>query len=135
MEDQGRELEVAPGQITFEQWRQVDIRVGQVKSVEKVVNKDRLLKLVVDFGSVGERTVIAGIAPTFSDPNAWPEKLIGKRFGFVINLEPRKMAGIVSQAMILAAPDEHVVDQVVLIGCGDAQIGSRLAARVVSLGL
>jgi len=123
MEEQGRDLEVAPGQITFEQWRQVDIRVGEVKSAEKVVNKDRLLKLVVDFGSVGERTVIAGIAPSFPDEHSWKVNLIGKRFGFVINLEPRKMAGIESRAMILAAPADG--GHVALASC-EGQVGSRL---------
>ena len=83
-------------QITFEQFKQVEIRMGKVISCEKVEGADKLLKLQVDFGKF-QRQVISGIAESFA-----PEDLIGKTLPFVINLEYRKFKGEESQGMLMA---------------------------------
>lgn len=82
-------------EITFEQYTAVEIRVGQIKSAEKVEKSEKLLRLEVDFGEDALRTVISGIAPSHL-----PEFIVNKKFLFVTNLAPRKIMGIVSQAMI-----------------------------------
>jgi len=88
--------------ITFNDFQKIEIEVGTVLSAEKVDGSEKLLKLSVDFGESPPRQVISGIAKTFS-PDGKMEKLVGKQFLFVTNLEPRAIMGLDSQAMILAA--------------------------------
>jgi len=88
--------------ITFNDFQKIEIKVGAILSAEKVEGSEKLLKLSVDFGELAPRQVISGIAKTFSPENGL-EKLIGKQFLFVTNLEPRNIMGLESQAMILAA--------------------------------
>lgn len=88
----------AKGTIEFSDFQKIDLRVGRIVSAERIPKKDRLLKLEVSFGEDGNRTIVAGIAESY-DPNA----LVGRQSIFVLNLAPRKMAGIESHGMILAA--------------------------------
>ena len=83
--------------ISFDEFAKLELRVGEIKSAGVVNNSDKLLKLEVSFGDE-VRQVISGIAKYYK-----PEELIGKQFVFVINLDPRKIMGLESQAMILAA--------------------------------
>ncbi len=101
--------------VSIDEFKKVDIRVGEIRSAEKVEGADKLLRLVVNFGpapegdSVGkddERQVVSGIAPYFSDPDA----LVGKRCLFVANLEYRTIRGLESQAMIMAAGGDPLPD-------------------------
>ena len=84
-------------QITIDDFAKVELRVGQVKSAEKVKNADKLLKLEVDIGTE-VRQIVAGIAEVYP-----PEGLIGRKVVIVANLAPRKLRGIESQGMIVAA--------------------------------
>ena len=84
--------------ITFNDFQKIEIKVGTILSAEKVEGSEKLLKLSVDFGEPAPRQVVSGIAKTFREP----QKLIGKQFAFVTNLEPRTIMGLESQAMILA---------------------------------
>lgn len=86
-----------PGPLSLDDLDKVEIRVGTVSAAE-AVPKSRMLKLTVDFGEPAPRTVLAGIAVSFT-----PEHLVGKQFAFITNLPPREMKGITSQAMIIAA--------------------------------
>ncbi len=88
--------------ITFDDFSKLDIRVGTIIVAEKVENSQKLLRLVIDFGYF-KRQVIAGIASKYS-----PEYILEKQIPVVINLAPRKMAGLVSQGMILAIGDAEV---------------------------
>ncbi|HRS42409.1 MAG TPA: methionine--tRNA ligase subunit beta [Candidatus Diapherotrites archaeon] len=88
--------------ITFDEFSKLDIRVGTVIEAEKVPNSLKLIRLVIDFGDF-QRQVLAGIATKYS-----PEDLQGKQIPVVVNLAPRKMAGLVSQGMIMAIGDEEV---------------------------
>jgi tRNA-binding protein len=74
----------------------LDIRVGTIRQVEDVPNSDKLVRLVVGFGD-HERSILAGLKK--ERPNL--DVLRGKQTLFVINLTPRKMAGLVSEGMLL----------------------------------
>ncbi len=88
---------VAPT-ITIDDFGKIDLRVGEVKSAEKVKGADKLLHLKVDIGEAEPRTIVAGIALAYQ-----PEQLIGRKVVIVANLEPRKLRGVTSQGMIVAA--------------------------------
>jgi tRNA-binding protein len=84
--------------ISIEDFLKVDLRVGKVVEAEPVPGSRKLIKVVVDLG--GERrTVLAGLAKWYK-----PEDFVGKYVVVVANLKPKKMAGMVSEGMILAAP-------------------------------
>ena len=83
--------------INYEDFSKIDIRVGTITNAEKVEKSEKLLKLEVDFGELGKRQILTGMAMWYQ-----PEGLIGMQTTFVINLEPRKMMGMESQGMIFA---------------------------------
>ena len=88
----------APGaKIGIEDFAKVELRVGVVKSAEKIAGADKLLKVMVDIGDE-VRQVLAGIAPAYA-----PEELVGRKVVVVTNLAPRKMRGVESNGMLLAA--------------------------------
>lgn len=103
--------------VNIEQFKEVEIRIGEILSVEKVPETDRLLKLQVDFGELGKRQIVSGIAEFFPDS----EVLVGKRVPFVTNLEPRTIKGLESQGMILAA---HSADAFSLLESHDVPAGT-----------
>jgi methionine--tRNA ligase beta chain len=74
---------------------QIDIRVGTIESVDDVKGSDKLVKLTVDFGD-HKRTILAGM----KQERANPKEIEGKQALFVVNLEPRKMMGEVSEGML-----------------------------------
>lgn len=85
--------------ITFGDFAKLDIRIGTVKTVEKVPDSDKLLKFVFDIGDGEERQIMAGMADFFDKP----EKLIGRQFPLLLNIEPKAFRGHKSQGMIIAA--------------------------------
>ena len=91
---------VPDGKITIEDFAKVELRVGQVKAAEKVKGADKLLRLEVDLGTE-VRQVVAGIAESYA-----PELLIGRKVVIVANLAPRKLRGLESNGMIVAASPE-----------------------------
>jgi methionyl-tRNA synthetase len=108
-----------PGKITIDDFLKVELRVGQVKAAEKVTGADKLLKVMVDLGDE-VRQIVAGIATVYA-----PEKLVGRKVVVVCNLEPRKLRGVESNGMIVAAslPDGSPV----LAGyLEDVPVGARL---------
>jgi methionyl-tRNA synthetase len=89
-----------PGaKITIDDFAKVELRVGLVKSAEKVQGADKLLKVMVDIGDE-VRQVLAGIALAYA-----PDELVGRKVVVVTNLAPRKMRGQESNGMLLAASD------------------------------
>ena len=82
--------------ISFEDFQKFDLRVGKIVSVAAIEGTDRLVKLTVDTG--GERTIVAGIGKEYS-----AEELAGKSIVVLTNLEPKKLMGVESQGMLLAA--------------------------------
>ena len=87
----------APNKITIDDFLKVELRVGQVKVAEKVKGADKLLRLEVDIGTE-VRQLVAGIALAYE-----PELLIGRKVVIVANLQPRKLRGLESNGMIVAA--------------------------------
>jgi len=88
--------------INYEQFSKTDLRVGTIKKVEDVEGADKLLKLEVDLGKeLGKRTILAGIKQHYEK-----KELVGKQIIIVVNLEPRKMKGLESKGMLLAAVSE-----------------------------
>jgi tRNA-binding protein len=81
--------------ITADDLKKIDIRVGTIERVAEVPNSDKLMQLTVNFGD-HQRTILAGIKK--ERPN--PQELEGKQALFVVNLAPRKMAGLVSEGML-----------------------------------
>jgi methionyl-tRNA synthetase len=111
----------AAEKIGIEDFAKVEMRVGQIKTAERIVGADKLLKLTVDIGSE-IRQICAGIAQFYE-----PEKLIGRKVAVVVNLAPRKLRGVESNGMIVAAsvgPEGRPV----LAGFPDedVEIGARL---------
>ena len=89
--------------ITYEEFKKLDIRVALIENAEKVKGTDNLFKLSIDIGTE-KRTLVAGIAKFYEE-----KELIGKKIVVLANLEPRKMKGVTSQGMLLAAEDGKVV--------------------------
>src|SRR6266852_4365180 len=89
--------QAAPEKIGIEDFAKVEMRVGQIKTAERIVGADKLLKLTVDIGTE-IRQICAGIAQYYE-----PEKLIGRKVAVVVNLAPRKLRGVESNGMIIAA--------------------------------
>jgi len=86
--------------ISFDEFKKMDLRVGEVLKAEKVEGTDKLLKLEVDIGTE-KRTMVAGVADMYS-----PEELEGKKIVVIVNLQPAVIRGIESQGMLLAAEVE-----------------------------
>jgi methionyl-tRNA synthetase len=87
----------APARIGIEDFTKVEMRVGEIKSAERVTGADKLLKVMVDIGEE-VRQVVAGIATVYK-----PEDLVGRKVIVVVNLQPRKLRGVESNGMIVAA--------------------------------
>jgi len=95
---------VAGGGITYDDFAKLELRVGTVKEAQPIAGKDKLLHLTVDLGEAAPRTIVAGIAQAFK-----AETLVGKQVIVVANLAPKKLAGLMSHGMILAAGDEQIL--------------------------
>ena len=89
--------------ITFDDFQKLDIRIGTIRTAERVPETDKLVKLAVDIGEETPRTLVAGIAAHIGDLAT----LIGIQIPLLANLEPRILKGTESQGMILAASDEE----------------------------
>ena len=94
----------ASGEIQYNDFAKLDIRVGLIIAAEKVPETDKLIKCTVDFGDLGERTIVSGIAEWKT-----PEEMVGKQLPYIVNLAPRMLKGVESQGMLLAASDEQGV--------------------------
>jgi len=89
--------------ISYDEFKQIDLRVGKVISAEEVSGTDKLLKLEISLGEE-KRTIVAGVKKHYS-----AEEILGKRIIVVCNLQPVKLRGIESQGMLLAAVDNNDV--------------------------
>jgi methionyl-tRNA synthetase len=110
---------IAP-EITIDDFAKVDLRVGLVKSAEKVKGADKLLHLMVDIGEPEPRSIVAGIAQAYP-----PEQLINRKVVIVANLAPRKLRGLTSQGMVVAASLEGG-KPVLATFLEDVPVGARL---------
>ncbi|MHA2036709.1 MAG: methionine--tRNA ligase [Candidatus Hodarchaeales archaeon] len=104
--------------ISYEEFQKLDIRVALVEKVEKVPKADKLYKLSIDLGTE-KRTIVAGLAEFYK-----AKELEGKKIIVLTNLEPRKLRGITSEGMLLAADFEDKVS--ILIPDKDIPIGANI---------
>ena len=88
-------------EIPFNDFMKLELRVGKVEEATLISGSKNLLKLIVDFGSE-KRQSVAGLLRYYK-----PEELVGKKFVFVLNLQRKKLMGIESQCMVLAAEDNE----------------------------
>lgn len=109
------------GIVNFEDFAKVDLRVGEIVDAEEIEGADKLLKLRVDLGEDSKRTICAGIKQYYS-----ADELIGKKIIVVANLAPRKMRGIESQGMLLAASTEDPEKIVLISPEKDIENGCRI---------
>jgi methionine--tRNA ligase beta chain len=86
-------------EIPFDDFMKLDIRIGKIEEATQIPGSRNLFKLIVDFASE-KRHSVAGLLQYYK-----PEELVGKKFAFVLNLQRRKLMGIESQCMVLAADD------------------------------
>jgi len=94
------EPSTAASYITIDDFAKVQLKIGEIKTAERVEGATKLLKLTVDIGEEAPRQILAGIAESYL-----PESLPGKKIVVVANLAPRKMRGLESQGMLMAATD------------------------------
>jgi len=110
----------ASDKIAIEDFAKVEMRVGQIKTAERIVGADKLLKLTVDIGSE-IRQICAGIAQFYE-----PDALVGRKVVVVVNLAPRKLRGVESNGMIVAASVGPEGRPVLAAFTEDVEVGARL---------
>lgn len=108
------------GIVDFSDWEKLDLRVGQIIKVEEIEGADKLYKLSVDIGDE-IRIVCAGIKKYYSR-----DELKGKKIILFTNLAPRKLKGIESQGMILAAVNKEESEVVLLTPENDIEVGAKI---------
>jgi len=116
----GTAVQTAPEKIAIEDFAKVEMRVGQIKTAERIAGADKLLKLTVDIGSE-VRQICAGIAQFYE-----PEALVGRTVVVVVNLAPRKLRGVESNGMIVAASVGPEGRPVLAAFTEDVEVGARL---------
>jgi methionyl-tRNA synthetase len=113
--------ETGDGLIEITDFAKIDLRVGEVRSAERIPKADKLLLLTVDIGEERPRQIIAGIAQYYA-----PEQLVGRKIVVVVNLKPRKLRGHESQGMLLAASVGEEGKPVIATFAEDVPNGARL---------
>ena len=93
-----------PQIVSYEEFSKMDLRIGKITKAERVPGSKNLVKLLIDVGGGETRQGLAGIAQIYSR-----ESLEGKNVAVIANLQPRRMFGIESNVMILAAEDEATI--------------------------
>jgi methionine--tRNA ligase beta chain len=88
-------------EISFEEFKKLDMRVGKISETNQIPGSRNLIRMIVDFGTE-KRQAVAGLLQWYK-----PEDLVGKKCVFILNLQRRKMMGVESQCMILAAEDNR----------------------------
>lgn len=92
--------------INYDDFAKIEFLIGEIKEAIEVEGSEKLLRLQVDFGEENIRTVFSGIKKHYK-----PEDIVGKKTVFVTNITPRKIMGVLSEAMIFAASSETIDDQ------------------------
>jgi methionyl-tRNA synthetase len=113
--------ETGDGLIEITDFAKIDLRVGEVRTAERIPKADKLLLLTVDIGEDQPRQILAGIAQYYE-----PEQLLGRKIVVVANLKPRKLRGYESQGMLLAASVGEEGKPVIATFAEDVPNGARL---------
>ncbi len=88
-------------EISFDEFQKLDIRIGKILEANQIPGSRNLIRMIVDFGTERKQAV-AGLLQFYK-----PDDLVGKKCAFILNLQKRKMMGVESQCMILAAEDDR----------------------------
>ncbi len=107
--------------VSFDDFSKLDFRVGKVLEAKDVEESDKMIRLLVDFGSLGKKTIFTAVRQWYK-----AEDLIDKLYVFIFNLEPRRMFGEESQGMIIAAEDEGGQECVLLVPDKDIAPGTKV---------
>jgi methionine--tRNA ligase beta chain len=105
--------------VSFEDFSKIDLRVGKITKAEAVPQSRNLIRMLIDIGGGELRQAVAGIAQYYS-----PKELEGKQVAVIANLQPKRMFGIESNVMILAAEDEKTVS--ILLPDRPVKVGSKV---------
>ena len=105
--------------VSFEEFQKMDLRIGKITKAEAVPQSKNLIKLIIEVGNGEVRQAVAGIAQYYS-----PKELVGKHVAVIVNLQPKRMFGLDSNVMILAAEDEKTVS--VLLPDRQVKVGSKI---------
>ncbi len=89
-------------QVSFDEFKRLDMRIATVVQVERVPRTERLYKIVVDLGELGQKQTVSSLVGHYA-----PEELLGKRIVFLVNLKPTEFAGESSEGMLLAAEKDN----------------------------
>lgn len=108
-------------EIAFEDFQKLDFRVGRVLEAEDVSGSDKMIRLVVDFDSLGKKTIFTAIRKWYKAKN-----LVDKLYVFIFNLTPRPMFGEESQGMIIAAESKDGESCVLLVPDKEIPPGTRV---------
>lgn len=107
--------------IKFEEWAELDLKTAEIISVEEIKDSDRLYKLKIDLGTE-TRILVAGLKPYYTR-----EELEGKKCIVFTNLEPKKIMGIKSHGMILAASNGDKSEVKLIQAEGALELGSKIS--------
>jgi methionine--tRNA ligase beta chain len=88
-------------EISFDEFQKLDLRVGKIVEANQISGSRNLIRMIVDFGNE-KRQAVAGLLQYYK-----PDSLVGRKCAFVLNLQRRKMMGVESQCMVLAAEDSQ----------------------------
>ena len=105
--------------ITIKDFEKLDLRIGEIISVEDIANADKLYKLEVDMGGK-QIQLVAGIKPYYKK-----EELVGKKIVVLVNLQPIQIRGITSEGMLLAAIKDDKLSLLTIDK--DIEVGSEVA--------
>jgi len=106
-------------EISFEEFQKLDLRIGKIIEANQIPGSRNLIKMTVDFGTE-KRQAVAGLLQWYK-----PEDLTGKKCAFILNLQRRKLMGVESQCMVLAAEDSKG-SVIVLQPEKDIEVGSKI---------
>jgi len=87
-------------EISFEEFQKLDLRIGKITDANQIPDSRNLIRIIVDFATE-KRQAVAGLLQWYK-----PQDLVGKKCAFILNLQKRKVMGVESQCMILAAEDD-----------------------------
>ena len=108
--------------ISYSDFQKLDLRIGHIISASEVQGADKLIHLEVDVGEERPRSIVAGMKQYYH-----PSEMVGRRIVVLINLEPRKMRGLTSDGMLLAASTAGYETVRLLCVDGDMPPGSRIS--------
>lgn len=105
--------------VSFDEFLKMDLRIGKITKAEAVAGSKNLIKMLIDVGGGENRQAVAGIAQYYT-----AKELEGKQVAVIVNLQPKRMFGIESNVMILAAEDEKTVS--LLLPESSVKTGSKI---------